>query len=100
MLDGDPWGCPMVLNRLMIGMVTKSMDEDALRRVIDDLFPDARPVEEDQTLALLVAENTDWTNECEVTPTELRETAKRVTAKRTAPGPDGVTAGHSASCSG
>lgn len=89
-LDGDPWGRPykIVLQKLRHGdaPLTEGMDPQLLGRVVDTLFPrhdggEGQPAPADP--------NT-WSAELRVTEGELARAIRRLGAKNTAPGPDGV----------
>ncbi|CAK9834318.1 Putative 115 kDa protein in type-1 retrotransposable element R1DM [Anthophora retusa] len=97
-LDGDPWGRPY---RLVLGKlrpcappVTESLDPAVLDRVVDALFPSsggaaALPpwMEEDEGSP---PPPTPWTEDLAVTEAELGDAVRRMAAKNTAPGPDGI----------
>ena len=87
-IDRDPWGRPyrLVVGKLRGGTppLTETMEPQLLKRVIDTLFPrdSARPPAEmpNQTEELLEP----------VTSAEMAVAVKKMIAKNTAPGPDGI----------
>ncbi|MBF2463444.1 RNA-directed DNA polymerase [Listeria welshimeri] len=88
-LDRDPWGRPyrMVLGKLRPWMppLTETLDPDLLRRVIDSLFPVIRSSPLYPSLPPV-----SWTDELRVTEQEFDRALGRLSARNTAPGPDGI----------
>ncbi|XP_049880311.1 uncharacterized protein LOC126376807 [Pectinophora gossypiella] len=90
-LSRDPWGRPykIVLGKLRpwVPPLTETMDSALLETVIDALFP---RVQNGTLAASTSAEPTDWSPQLEVSQDELDRAVKRLRAKNTAPGPDGI----------
>ncbi|CAK9820194.1 Putative 115 kDa protein in type-1 retrotransposable element R1DM [Anthophora quadrimaculata] len=94
-LDRDPWGRPyrLVLGRLRpyAPPVTEGLDPQVLGRVVEALFPShlvgrggcSRPVPEETA-------DQAWSVELGVTEAELGDAIKKMAARDTAPGPDGI----------
>ncbi|CAK9809137.1 Putative 115 kDa protein in type-1 retrotransposable element R1DM [Anthophora quadrimaculata] len=94
-LDRDPWRRPyrLVLGRLRpyAPPVTEGLDPQVLGRVVDALFPShsvgrggcSRPVPEETADQV-------WSVELGVTKAELGDAIKKMAARDTAPGPDGI----------
>ncbi|CAK9820186.1 Putative 115 kDa protein in type-1 retrotransposable element R1DM [Anthophora quadrimaculata] len=92
-LDRDPWGRPyrLVLNRLRPcgPPVTEGLDPQVLGRVVDALFPSfergtATPPQPEETA------DPAWSAELGVTDEELGDAVRKMAARNTAPGPDGI----------
>ncbi|CAB3254621.1 unnamed protein product [Arctia plantaginis] len=90
-LDRDPWGRPykLVLGKLRpwVPPLTQTLDPEFVGRVVDTLFPrvqssPSRPPSPSDP----VARSDDF----DVTEEELDRAVKRLTARNTAPGPDGI----------
>ena len=92
-LNRDPWGRPykMVLGKLRpwVPPLTETLDPDLRERVIDTLFP--RVQGSPSGSPPLQSESGDFSpDEQGVTPEELDRAVRRLRARNTAPGPDGI----------
>lgn len=87
-LDRDPWGRPyklvMAKLRPWVPPITETMDPALLERVITTLFPVVR----DSPSPLM--SSSEWSDELGVTESELDRAVRRMGARNTAPGPDGI----------
>ena len=87
-LDRDPWGRPyrMVMGKLRPWMppLTETLDTDVLRGVINTLFPVIR------SHSPLLYFPLAWSDELCVTELEMEQVVRRLSARSTAPGPDGI----------
>jgi len=94
-VDGDPWGRPYLLVRKKLSSggvpTTERLRPDFLVTVVDKLFP-REEVEMGDMRCELTRPVTRWSAaEHSVTADELRREVKKLRAKNTAPGPDGVS---------
>lgn len=94
-IDGDPWGRPykIVRKKLSAGgpPITETLDPRVLEEVVSTLFPgDAGNIQN----IFPPPENNcvPWDQSLGVTEDELGQVIRRLRAKKTAPGPDGIPA--------
>lgn len=90
-LGRDPWGRPykMVVGKLRpwVPPLTETMDPDFVGTVVQHLFPRVDDVENlDQNLEGWQ----EWSDELAVSEEEFDRAVNRLSAKKTAPGPDGI----------
>lgn len=91
-LNRDPWGRPykIVLGKLRpwTPPLTETLEPGLTRRVVDTLFP----LDPAHNTADVIAESQSgaWSEEMEVSQAELKWAVKRLAARNTAPGPDGI----------
>lgn len=90
LLDGlnrDPWGRPykMVLGKLRpwVPPLTETLEENFTRSVVDVLFPQV-------SSAPQISADVSWSSDLEVSDAELVYAVRRLSARNTAPGPDGI----------
>lgn len=94
-LDKDPWGKPYLIVRKKLKSggpsVAETLEPEILDKVVEKLFPEDEeaevgtfPEEEEE------GQETDWTEEAEILNSEMRAVARKMRAKKTAPGPDGI----------
>ncbi|CAK9834492.1 Retrovirus-related Pol polyprotein from type-1 retrotransposable element R1 (Fragment) [Anthophora retusa] len=90
-LERDPWGRPyrVVMGRLRpwVPPVTEALDPQVLERVVDGLFPSSGggPPQPGGS-----ADHPLWSAELGVSEEELRDAVRKMGARNTAPGPDGI----------
>jgi hypothetical protein len=90
-LDRDPWGRPykLVMGKLRpwVPPLTEILDAGFVGRVVDTLFPVVQDSPTHHESSGLVV---TWTDDMVVTSEELDRAVRRLGAKNTAPGPDGI----------
>ena len=90
-VEDDPWGRPyrMVLNKLRpwTPPTTEALDPEFLRDVLHALFPRA---DEAPRPPPRPPDPSDWSRDKGVSAEELSRAMRRLGAKNTAPGPDGI----------
>lgn len=90
-LNRDPWGRPyrIVLGKLRpwVPPLTETLDPGLVTEVIDNLFP---RTESNIVPSELETNVSDWSEDLEVSEMELSMAVKRLAARNTAPGPDGI----------
>lgn len=90
-LNRDPWGRPyqIVLGKLRpwVPPITETLDPVLLETVITTLFPRAQ---DGHNASSTMLASPSWSTEFEVAKEELDRAVRRLRAKNTAPGPDGI----------